>query len=194
MTNSDHCFPYEINWCHWVPFWWYKHIRMDSNDRNCIFQKSKKKLWRPISWLPNMVQRLFSTQNHRLEFLSAHKHLPGLGRSIIRAPKPQKWARFENFLIFKISPFRPKNQFFGVQKAENWWRTSMSPNIHWKYAVGGQKLPIYSIFLHFSHFLAFFQFFPQKMGKIKKGWVNDFHFFNFLSKIVFPKNWLSPFF
>ena len=114
--------------------------------------------------------------------------------SIIRAPKPQKWARFENFLIFKISPFWPKNQFFGVQKAENWWRTSMSPIIHWKYAVGGQKLPIYSIFYIFSHFFAFFQFFSPKMGKIKKGWVNDFHFFNFLSKIVFPKNWLSPFF
>ena len=32
------------------------------------------------------------------------------------------------------------------------------------------------------------------MGIIKKGWGNDFHFFNFLSKILFPKKLLSPFF
>ena len=45
-----------------------------------------------------------------------------------------------------------------------------------------------------TFFPDFFQSFSKKMGKIKKGWGNDFHFFSFLSKILFPKNLLSLFF
>ena len=40
-----------------------------------------KKLWRPVSQLPDVVQRPFSTQNYRLEVLFAHKHLPALGEA-----------------------------------------------------------------------------------------------------------------
>ena len=83
--------------------------------------------------------------------------------SIIRAPEPQKWGRFENFQIFKISHFWPKKQFFGIQKAVNGWRTSLSSIIHWKYAVGGQnwwKNCQFTGFFHFfPFFLHFFQFF-----------------------------------
>ena len=80
--------------------------------------------------------------------------------SIIRAPKPQKWARFENLKIFKIFPFWPKKQFFGVQKAENGWRTSMSPIIHWKYAVGGKIDEKIVNLQDFFIFFIFFSFFP----------------------------------
>ena len=59
--------------------------------------------------------------------------------SIIRAPEPQKWARSKILKIFKFYHFGPKNPFFGVQKAANGCRTSMSPIIHWKYAIGGEN-------------------------------------------------------
>ena len=114
--------------------------------------------------------------------------------SIIRAPKPQKWARFENFKIFKIFSFWPKNQFFGAQKAENGWRISMSSIIYWKYAVWWQKLPIYIIFFIFSHFFAFFQFFSKKWEKSKKAGSMIFIFSIFCPKLYFQKTDLVRFF
>ena len=59
--------------------------------------------------------------------------------SIRRAPEPQKWARLKILQNSKFYPFGPKNPFFGVQKAENGCRTSMSPIFHWKYAIGGEN-------------------------------------------------------
>ena len=59
--------------------------------------------------------------------------------SIIRAPEPQNWAKSKILKNSKFYPFEPKNSFFGVQKAENGCRTSMSPIIHWKYAIGGEN-------------------------------------------------------
>ena len=161
MTNSDHCFPYEINWCHWVPFWWYKHIRMDSNDRNCIFQNSEKKTLAAHILAPRhgteAVQ--YSKSSSGVPLCTQTSSWPW--GSIIRAPEPQKWGRLENFQIFKISHFWPKNQFFGIQKAVNGWRTSLSPIIHWKYAVGGQNWWKNCQFTGFFHFFPFFfAFFP----------------------------------
>ena len=74
--------------------------------------------------------------------------------SIIRAPEPQKWARSKILKISKFYPFGPKNPFFGVQKAENWCKTSMSPLIHWKCVIGGEnwwKNGQFTVFFSFFH-------------------------------------------
>ena len=83
--------------------------------------------------------------------------------SIRRAPEPQKWARLKILKNSKFYPFGPKNPFFGVQKAENGCRTSMSPIIHWKYAIGGEnwwkncQFTVFFSFFHlFQHFWPFF--------------------------------------
>ena len=85
MFSSRNCNILAVGQCAPLPRRTMHHkIRAVSNDRNAfsgIFLFYSKKLWRPISQLPDVVQRPFSTQNHRLEFLSAHKHLPGLGEA-----------------------------------------------------------------------------------------------------------------
>ena len=163
--HSDHCFPYEINWCHWVPFWWYKYIRMIQMIEMPFpefFVLLQKTLAAHIS-APRRgtVAVQYSKSSSGVPLCTQTSSWPW--GSIIRAPEPQKWGRFENFQIFKISHFWPKNQFFGIQKAVNGWRTSLSSIIHWKYAVGGQnwwKNCQFTGFFHFfPFFLHFFQFF-----------------------------------
>ena len=40
-----------------------------------------QKLYQPISQLPDVAERPFSTQNHRLDVLCAHKHHPAIGEA-----------------------------------------------------------------------------------------------------------------
>ena len=43
--------------------------------RGCVsFWFTSGKLYQPISQLPDVAEKPFSTQNHRLDLLSAHKH------------------------------------------------------------------------------------------------------------------------
>ena len=169
-----HCFPYEINWCHWVPFWWYKHIRMigmiEMHFPEFLVLRQKT-LAAHISAPRRGTEAVqYSKSSSGVPLCTQTSSWPW--GSIIRAPEPQKWARFENFQILKISPFWPKNQFFGVQKAENGWRTSMSPIIPWKYAVGGQNLwkncqftEFFLFFPFFCFFSNFFDFWPPQRWK-----------------------------
>ena len=79
--------------------------------------------------------------------------------SIIRAPEPQNWAKSKILKNSKFYPFEPKNSFFGVQKAENGCRTSMSPIIHWKYSIGGEnwwKNGQFTVFFSFFHLFQHF--------------------------------------
>ena len=79
--------------------------------------------------------------------------------SIIRAPEPQNWAKSKILKNSKYYPFEPKNSFFGVQKAENGCRTSMSPIIHWKYAIEGEngwKNCQFTVFFSFFHLFQHF--------------------------------------
>ena len=90
--------------------------------------------------------------------------------SIIRAPEPQKWARSKILKISKFYPFWPKNPFFGVQKAENGCKTSMSPIIHWKCAIGGEnwwKNGQFTVFFSFFHLFQHFWPFLAILATLK---------------------------
>ena len=129
---------------------------------------------------------VWSSSLHTNIFLALGKHNKGTKASEVS----QIW-KFSNFQNF---PFLTQKPIFWGSKS---WKLMENLNVTYhplKICSWGAKIANLQHFLHFFPFFCFFPIFSPKMGKIKKGWVNDFHFFNFLSKIVFPKNWLSPFF
>ena len=116
--NSDHCFPYEINWCHWVPFWWYKYIRMIQMIEMPFpefFVLLQKTLAAHISAPRRGTEAVqYSKSSSGVPLCTQTSSWPW--GSIIRAPEPQKWARFENFKISKFPIFDPKTNFLGFKK------------------------------------------------------------------------------
>ena len=186
MTNSDHCFPYEINWCHWVPFWWYKHIRMDSNDRNCIFQNSEKNFGGPYLGSPTWYRGcsvlkiiVWSSSLHTNIFLALGKHNKGTKASEVS----QIW-KFSNFQNF---PFLTQKPIFWGSKS---WKLMENLNVTYhplKICSWGAKIANLQHFLHFFPFFCFFPIFFPKNGKNQKRlgqWFSFFQFFvqNFISK------------
>ena len=130
-------FSYEINWCLWV-----LSGLMDSNNKRIAF-------FRIFGFLQKTLVARISAPRRGTEAVQYSKLSSGgplcsqtsssPWEGIRRAPEPQKWARSKFLKNSKFYPFGPKNPFFRVQKAENGCRTSMSPIIHWKYAIGGEN-------------------------------------------------------
>ena len=181
MTNSDHCFPYEINWCHWVPFWWYKHIRMDSNDRNAfseIFCFPPKNFGGPYLGSPTWYRGcsvlkiiVWSSSLHTNIFLALGKHNKGTKASEVS----QIW-KFSNFQNF---PFLTQKPIFWGSKS---WKLMENLNVTYhplKICSWGAKIANLQHFLHFFPFFCFFPIFSPKNGKNQKRLGQWFSFFQF---------------
>ena len=169
-------FSYEINWCLWVPFYVNISGQMDSNDKRIAFIGIFAIL--QITLAARISAPRCGTEAIQYSKLSSGGPLCSQTSSspwgsIIRAPERQKWARSKILKISKFYPFGPKNPFFGVQKAENGCKTSISSIINWKCSIGGENLwkngqfkVFFFIFSPFSAFLAIFGHFGHF-----KGWI-----------------------
>ena len=188
--NSDHCFPYEINWCHWVPFWWYKHIRMDSNDRNAfseIFSFPKKNFGGPYLGSPTWYRGcsvlkiiVWSSSLHTNIFLALGKHNKGTKASEVS----QIWK----FSIFQNFPFLTQKPIFWGSKSWKWMEKLNVTYHPLKICSLVAKIANLHYFFHFSPFFCFFPIFFPKNGKNQKRLGQWFSFFQFFVQNCISKN------